>query len=44
MLHNDGCVGHKRPELVRLEPGIALEMIEERLFVRVVVRKGLPEP
>lgn len=38
MLYYDGRIGHQRPEFVRLEPGIALEVIEERLFVSVIIR------
>jgi hypothetical protein len=37
VLHDDGRVGHERPELVGLEAGVALEVVEERLLVRVVV-------
>ena len=38
MLHDDGRVGHERPELIGLETGVALEVVEECLLVGIIVR------
>jgi hypothetical protein len=37
VLDNNGGVGNELPEFVGLEPGIALKVVEEGVFVRVVV-------
>lgn len=38
MLHYDGRVGDQWPEFVGLQSRVALEVVEEGLFVGVVVR------
>lgn len=38
MLEYDGGVGNEGPEVVGLETGVALEVLEERHLVSVVVR------
>lgn len=37
MLHNDGRIGHERPKLVGLQAWIALEVVQERLFISVII-------
>ncbi len=38
MLDDDGRVGDERPELVRLESRIALQVVEECRLIGVIVR------
>jgi hypothetical protein len=38
MLYNDGRICDQGPEVVRLEPGVALEVLEEGPLVGIIVR------
>ena len=44
MLHNDRTIRNQRPELVRLQARIALQMVQERLLVGVIVGVALLHP
>lgn len=44
MLYDDGAVRHERPEFIRSEFRISLQMIEKGVFVGIVVGKGLFDP
>jgi hypothetical protein len=37
VLHDYRRVGHQRPKLVRLQARVALEVVQERFLIRVVV-------
>ena len=38
MLHDDGSIGHERPELIRLQPGVSLQVVQKRSLISIVVR------
>jgi hypothetical protein len=38
LLQYDGDVGDERPEFVRLETGVSLEILKEGSLIRIIVR------
>lgn len=44
MLYDDCAVGDEWPKLVRPQPGVALEVVQEGLLICIVVRVVLFHP
>ena len=44
MLHDNRTIRNQRPELIRLQPRIALQMVQERLLIGVIIGIALLHP